>query len=170
MVFMCYDNKQGVALLSELFSGFKAFIDMKDHHGWISLFGYPKNNLYSPLILCLFTKCYLKWQTQSPIYNMSAGWDLYDNIRSYEKMPVAVHVLYMDVTCQKCIKFISKMLIWGFPWRSNAEPVMHPFMGAALLCLRCSVPSGLMTRQTITHVCTCISNWLCEGKKMPIFK
>lgn len=31
MVFMCYDNKQGVALLPELFSGLKAFIDMKEH-------------------------------------------------------------------------------------------------------------------------------------------
>lgn len=106
MVFMCYNNKQGVALLPELFSGFKAFIDMKEHHGWISLFSYPRNTLYSPLILCLFTKCCLKWQTQSPIYNMSAGWDLYDHM-----MPVAVHALYRDVTCQKFIRFISTVLI-----------------------------------------------------------
>lgn len=68
--------------LPELFSGFKAFLDLEEHHGWISLFGYPRNTLYSPLILCLFTKCCLKWQTQSPIYNTSAGRDLYDNIRS----------------------------------------------------------------------------------------
>lgn len=130
MVFICYDSKQGVALLPELFSGFKAFIDMKEHHGWISLFGYPRNTLYSPLILSLFTKCCLKWQTQCPIYNMSAGWDLYSNMRR-------CRLLFMHFIAMSHVKNVSGLLVRCWSEGSHEDQMQSQLRTHAWVRLCC---------------------------------